>query len=181
MGPQNSGSLAHWSIPLRLPYRGPQYCSASPLLLDPDPSWQSPRSVSLSFPTPGIHIGCVPMFPFLYRISCMRESLLSTSCAEYNADWYAQLGALPTYVHISCPVYLKCVHTDSNLVIRLCTTRLCDIKRVVVMQKVVVRLTSTHPQFFFINLVRLQCKKWQKYVQITVDSTRHLCETIMSH
>ncbi len=36
--------------------------------------------------------------------------------------------------------------------------------------------TST---IFFINLARLQRKKWQKYVQITSDSTKHLCETIM--
>ncbi len=43
---------------------------------------------------------------------------------------------------------LRWVHTDSNLVIQLCTTRLCDIKRVVNMQKVVVRPTSTYPRFF---------------------------------
>ncbi len=40
---------------------------------------------------------------------------------------------------------------DSNLVIQLCTTRLCDIKRIINMQKVVVRPTSTHPQFFWCN------------------------------
>ncbi len=68
---------------------------------------------------------------------------------------------------------LRCIHTDSNLLIQLCTTRLYDIKCVVVMQKVVVRPTST---IFFINLARLQCKKWQKYVQITSDRTEHLCE-----
>ncbi len=70
---------------------------------------------------------------------------------------------------------------DSNLVIQLCTTSLCDIKRAVVMQKVVVRPTSTHPRFFFINLALLQREKWRKYVQITSDNIQHLCETIMSH
>ncbi len=45
------------------------------------------------------------------------------------------------------------------------------------MQKVVVWPTFT---IFLINLARLQRKKWQKYVQITSNST-HLCETIMSH
>ncbi len=78
-------------------------------------------------------------------------------------------------------VILRCVHTDSNLVIQLCTTRLCDIKRVVNMQKVVVQPTSTLPRFFFINLAQLQRQKWRKYVQITSDSIQHLCETIMSH
>ncbi len=45
-------------------------------------------------------------------------------------------------------IFLRCVHTDSNLVIQLCT-RLCDIKCVAVMQKVVVRPTFTHPRFFY--------------------------------
>ncbi len=43
---------------------------------------------------------------------------------------------------------LRCVLTDKNLVVQLGTTWLCDIEHVVVMQKVVVRPTSTHPQFF---------------------------------
>ncbi len=42
--------------------------------------------------------------------------------------------------------------------------------------------TNVHTYtIFFINLARLQSKKWQKYVQIMSDSTQHLCETIMSH
>ncbi len=68
------------------PYRGPRSRSTSLLLFVPDPSWQSPRSVSLPFPTPGIRIECVP-FLFLHRICCMRESLLFLSCAACTADW----------------------------------------------------------------------------------------------
>ncbi len=42
--------------------------------------------------------------------------------------------------------------------------------------------TNVHiSTIFFINLAWLQRKKWQKYVQITSDSTQNLCETIMSH
>ncbi len=42
--------------------------------------------------------------------------------------------------------------------------------------------TNVHTStIFFINLARLQCKKWQRYVQITSDSTQHLCEIIMSY
>ncbi len=68
---------AHWSIAPYLslkfikgylgvlpPYRGPRSHSASPLLFVLDPSWQNPSSTSLPFPTPGIRIECVPMFPF---------------------------------------------------------------------------------------------------------------------
>ncbi len=66
------------------PYRGPQSRSAWPLLFVPDPSWQSPRSASLPFPTLGIHIECVPKFPFLHHISCMRESFaLLILCSMY--------------------------------------------------------------------------------------------------
>ncbi len=74
-------------------------------------SSQSPRSASLPFLTPGIRVECVPMFPFLHRISCMREPLLSSSCAACTADWYAQLGALPKFCNVSCPVYLWTKHT----------------------------------------------------------------------
>ncbi len=80
--------------------------AVSPLLLDPDPSWQSRRSAFLSFPTPGIYIERVLTFPSLYHISSMRNSLLSSSCAAYNANLYAQLGALPTFCNVSCPIYL---------------------------------------------------------------------------
>ncbi len=48
---------------------------------------------ALLFPTPGIRIEFVPTFPFLHRISCMKESLLSSSCAAYTADWYAWFPA----------------------------------------------------------------------------------------
>ncbi len=89
---------------------GPRCRSASPLLFVPDPSWQSPRSASLPFPTSGFHIECALMFPFLHRISCSREFLLSSSCAAYTADWYARLGALPTFCNVSCPVYLWTEH-----------------------------------------------------------------------
>ncbi len=42
--------------------------------------------------------------------------------------------------------------------------------------------TNVHTTtIFFINLARLWRKKWQKYVQITSESTQYLCETIMSH
>ncbi len=115
---------AHWLIALslsfkfiggysavQLPYQGSWYCSASPLLFDPDPSWQNPISVSLSFPTQGIHIECVLMFPFPHRISCMREFLLSSSCVAYNADWYTQLGVLPIFCNVSCPDCLWTKHT----------------------------------------------------------------------
>ncbi len=68
------------------PYRGPRSRSASPLLFVLDPSWQNPRSASLPFPTPGIRIECVLMLTFLHRISCMRKSLLSSSCAACTAD-----------------------------------------------------------------------------------------------
>ncbi len=50
------------------------------------------------------------MFPFLHHI-CMRESLLFSSCAACTADWYARLGALPTFRNVSCPVYLWTEHT----------------------------------------------------------------------
>ncbi len=120
MGPNwDHRTQARWLIALYLsfkfiggylgiqpPYRGPQYCSASPLLFVLDPSRQSPRSASLPFPTPSIRIEYVPIFPFLHRISCMRESKLSSSCAAFTADWYSCLGALPTFCNVSCPVYL---------------------------------------------------------------------------
>ncbi len=64
-------------------YRGPRSHSASPLVFVPDPFWQSAR---LPFPILAIHIECVPMFSFLHCISCMRESLLSSSCAPCTAD-----------------------------------------------------------------------------------------------
>ncbi len=42
--------------------------------------------------------------------------------------------------------------------------------------------TNVHTStIFFINLAQLQRQKWRKYVQITSDSTQHLCETIMSY
>ncbi len=44
--------------------------------------------------------------------SCMRESLLSSSCAECTADWYARLGALPIFCNVSCPVFLWNEHTE---------------------------------------------------------------------
>ncbi len=92
-------------------YRGAQYCSVAPLLFDLDSSWQSWRSASLSFLTPGIHIECVPTFPSLHYISGTRDSLLSSSCAAYNADWYARLEALPTFCNVSCPVYSLSEHS----------------------------------------------------------------------
>ncbi len=87
------------------PYQGPRSRSASHFLFVPDPSWQSSRSASLPFLTPGIHIECVPTFPFLHRISCMRKTLLSSSCAACTVDWHAWLGALSTFCNVSCPVY----------------------------------------------------------------------------
>ncbi len=77
----------------------------------PDSSRQSPRSASLSSPMLGTHTEYVPMFPFLHRISCMRESLLSSSCTTYTADWYVQSRALPAFCNISCPVYSWIEHT----------------------------------------------------------------------
>ncbi len=63
------GTQAHRSIALSIsfkflwgssavqpPYRGPRYCSKSPLLFAPDPSWQWSRSSSLFFPMSSIHI-----------------------------------------------------------------------------------------------------------------------------
>ncbi len=78
------------------PYRGPRYYSASLLLFAPNPFWQGPRSASLSFLTPGIHIQCIPTFPFFHRIFCMCES---------------QLGALPAFCNVSYLVYLWTEHT----------------------------------------------------------------------
>ncbi len=69
------------------PYQGSRSRSAKPLLFVPDPSWQSPRSASLPFPTPSIHIECVPMFPFLNRISCMRNCMFRST--------YHLLSSLP--------------------------------------------------------------------------------------
>ncbi len=66
---------------------------------------------SLPFPTLRIRIECVPRFSFLHRISCTRESLLSSSCAACTVDWCARLGSLPTFYNISCPVYLWTEHT----------------------------------------------------------------------
>ncbi len=95
------------------PYRGSRSRSASPLLFVPDPSWQSSKFASLPFPTPGIRIECVPTFPFLHCISCMRESLLPSSCAACTADGYARLGALPTFCNVSSPVYWWSEHNIS--------------------------------------------------------------------
>ncbi len=39
------------------------------------------------------------------------KSLLSSSCVACTADWYTQLGALPAFCDISCPVYLWIEHT----------------------------------------------------------------------
>ncbi len=47
----------------------------------------------------------------LHHISCMRDSLLFSSCAAYNADWYARLGAQPTLCNVSCTIYLWTKHT----------------------------------------------------------------------
>ncbi len=58
---------------VQLPYQGPRSNSALPLLFVADPSWQSSRSESFPFPTPGIIIEYVPTFPFLHHISCMRS------------------------------------------------------------------------------------------------------------
>ncbi len=88
------------------PYWGPWSRSTPPLLFAPDPSSQSPRPASVPFPTPGIRIEYIPTFPFLHHISYMRESLLSSSCAACTADWYARLGAQPTFCNASRPVYL---------------------------------------------------------------------------
>ncbi len=85
------------------PYWEPQSHSASSLLFVPNPSRQSPSSAFLPFPTPRVCIECVPTFPFLFRISCMWESLLSSSCAAYTADWCARLWALPAFCNVSCP------------------------------------------------------------------------------
>ncbi len=70
-----------------------------------------PKVCVITFPTPGIRIECVPTFPFLHRISCMRESLLTSSCAACTAEWHARLGALPTFCNVSCAVYLWTEHT----------------------------------------------------------------------
>ncbi len=100
VGPNwDSRTQARWPIALYLsfkflegylgvqpPYRGPQFHSTSPLFFVPDPSWQNPRSASLPFPTPGIRIECALSFPFLHRISCMRESLLSSSSTACTVD-----------------------------------------------------------------------------------------------
>ncbi len=114
----------HWSIALYLsfkiimgylgvqpPYCGLQSRSASLLLFVPDPTWQSPRSASLSFPMLGIRIECVLTFPFLYHISYMRESLLSSPYAACTADWYTRLRPPPTFCNVSCLVYLWTKHT----------------------------------------------------------------------
>ncbi len=84
------------------PYRGSRSRSASPLLFVPDPSWQKTRAASLLFPTLGIRIGCVPIFSFLHRISCMRESLLSLwlpdlLLTEPSAFLYSLLQAVTLY------------------------------------------------------------------------------------
>ncbi len=114
---------AHWPIALYFSfkfievylgvqpsYQRPRSRSASPFLFVLDPSWQSPRSTSIPFPTPGIRIEWVTTFPFLHHISFLRESLLFPTCAACSADWYAQLGALPTFCNVSCPVYLWTEH-----------------------------------------------------------------------
>ncbi len=81
-----------------------------PLLIVPELFCQGPRSASLSFPTPGIRIECIPTFFFLHRISCKRESLLPSSCAACTAYWYARLGAPSTFCNVSCLVYLSTEH-----------------------------------------------------------------------
>ncbi len=105
----NPRTQALWSIALYLSFKfikgyfggpapvpRPRSHSDSPLLFVLDPSWQNrPRSAPSPFATSGIRTKCVPTFRFLHRISCMRESFLSSSCAACTADWYARLGALP--------------------------------------------------------------------------------------
>ncbi len=68
-----------------------------------------PKVCILTFSNAG-H-SCVPTFPFLLRTSSMRESSLFSSCAACTADWYARLGALPTFYNVSCPVYLWTEHS----------------------------------------------------------------------
>ncbi len=65
-------------------------------------------------------------------------------------------GQVSTTQRASLFFLSRYVHMDKNLVVQLGTTWLCDIECAVVMQKVVVRPTSAHPRFFFINLARLQ-------------------------
>ncbi len=93
------------------PYRGARSRSASPFAFVLDTSRQSPSSASLPFPILGIRIECVPTFPFLHHISCMRKSLLYSSTAACTADWYARSGALSTSCNVSCPFYLWTEHT----------------------------------------------------------------------
>ncbi len=92
LGPQDSSPLAHGPTlsfkfigdysAIQPPYWGP-HCSASLLLLAPNTSWQPPRFASLSFPTLGIYIECVPAFPFLRRIFYMSEFALFILCSIY--------------------------------------------------------------------------------------------------
>ncbi len=96
---------------VQTPYWRPQYCSILPLLFDPDSySRKFKVCILIFYNTRHLHRIC-STFPSLYHISCIRISLLSSSCAAYNADWHAQLGALPTFCNVSCPVYLWTKHT----------------------------------------------------------------------
>ncbi len=65
------------------PYQGLQYHSALPLICSGSIKAKPKVSISSSFATPCIHIECLLVFPFPHHISCMRESLLSSSCAAF--------------------------------------------------------------------------------------------------
>ncbi len=135
-------------------YRGLQYCSVLPLSFDSDPSLQSPRSAFLSFPTSGIHADFVPTFPSLHHISCMRDSLLSSSCAPYNAEWYVQLWALPIFCNVSCLVYLWTKHTyrlvPLEIIGRSCTFHKLSIPS----------FLFSYPIYYFgLNLLKDSCRK----------------------
>ncbi len=122
---RNTGNLARWPIVLspsfkfiggylvvQPPYQRLQYCSVYLFFLIWSESILTKSKVCmLIFSNTGIHIEWDSTFPSLYHISCMRDSFFSSSCAAYNADWYAQLGALPTFCNVSCPVYLETKHT----------------------------------------------------------------------
>ncbi len=115
---------AHWLIALSLSfkftggylwvqplYRGPWSHSASPLVFCSTSILTKPEVCILTFSNTGhFEWKCIPKFPFLHRIYCMKESFLSSSCAAYTANWYERLGALPPFCNVSCPVYLRTEH-----------------------------------------------------------------------
>ncbi len=116
----DSRTQVHWLIAVYLsfkfiggylvaqpPYRGPQL-SLTSFLRAPDPFWQSPRSTSLSFPTPGRAFTQIVYqhFPFLRQITCMREAFALLILRSIYCRLIRPVKSPRAFCNVSYPVYL---------------------------------------------------------------------------